>query len=108
MRSDGRSDLTAQLILEAAYKSGKAGRKLTLAGGAGMGKRQIIDVHAHIGRTVANGIGQDTETWLAKMDAAGIGQSIISVAAGGMQAEGGLADTRRASDVIARGCPKAS
>jgi predicted TIM-barrel fold metal-dependent hydrolase len=70
-----------------------------------MNKRQIIDVHAHIGRTVTNGIGQDTETWLAKMDAAGIGQSIISVAAGGMQAEG-LADTRRANDVIATAVQK--
>lgn len=65
-----------------------------------MSKRQIIDVHAHIGRTITNGIGQDTETWLAKMDAAGIGQAIISVAAGGIQAEG-LADTRRTNDVIA-------
>ena len=30
VRSDGRFGLTTQLILEAAYKSGKAGRKLTL------------------------------------------------------------------------------
>jgi predicted TIM-barrel fold metal-dependent hydrolase len=65
-----------------------------------MTARRIIDVHSHIGRTVTNGIGQDVETWLARMDAAGIDQAIISVAAGGIQAEG-LADTRRANDVIA-------
>ena len=53
-----------------------------------MTTRRIIDVHSHIGRTVTNGIGQDVETWLAKMDAAGIDQAIISVAAGGIQAEG--------------------
>ena len=65
-----------------------------------MTARRIIDVHSHIGRTVTNGIGQDVQTWLASMDAAGIDQAIISVAAGGIQAEG-LADTRRANDVIA-------
>jgi predicted TIM-barrel fold metal-dependent hydrolase len=65
-----------------------------------MTKRHIIDAHSHIGRTIANGIGQDVESWLAAMDAAGISQSIISVAAGGLQAEG-LADTKRANDVIA-------
>jgi predicted TIM-barrel fold metal-dependent hydrolase len=62
--------------------------------------RRIIDAHSHIGRTVANGVGQDGETWRAAMEVAGIGQAIISVAAGGLQAEG-LADTRRANDVIA-------
>jgi predicted TIM-barrel fold metal-dependent hydrolase len=65
-----------------------------------MKQRRIIDVHSHIGRTVTNGLGQDVETWLSKMDEAGIDQAIISVAAGGIQAEG-LADTRRANDVIA-------
>jgi uncharacterized protein len=65
-----------------------------------MKRRRIIDVHSHIGRTVTNGVGQDVETWLARMDQAGIDQAIISVAAGGIQAEG-LADTRRANDVIA-------
>jgi predicted TIM-barrel fold metal-dependent hydrolase len=66
-----------------------------------MSRRKIIDVHSHIGRTMTNGLGQDVDTWLAAMDAAGIAQSIISVAAGGLQAEG-LADTRRANDVIAK------
>ena len=63
--------------------------------------RRIIDAHSHIGSTVANGIGQDVETWLAAMEAAGIAQAIISVAAGGLQVEG-LADTRRANDLIAK------
>ncbi|MDE1994340.1 MAG: amidohydrolase family protein [Rhizobiaceae bacterium] len=62
--------------------------------------RRIIDAHSHIGRTMTNGVGQDVETWLGAMDKAGIAQAIISVAAGGLQAEG-LADTRRANDVIA-------
>ncbi len=65
-----------------------------------MTARRIIDAHCHIGRTVTNGIGRDVETWLAAMDGAGIDRAIISVAAGGIQAEG-LADTRRANDVIA-------
>ncbi|MDB5561750.1 MAG: amidohydrolase 2 [Hyphomicrobiales bacterium] len=63
--------------------------------------RQIIDTHSHIGTTITSGVGQDADTWLAKMDAAGIDQSIISVAAGGLQAEG-LADTRRMNDIIAQ------
>lgn len=62
--------------------------------------RKIIDVHSHIGTTITSGVGQDAEAWLNKMDAAGIGQAIISVAAGGLQAEG-LADTRRTNDTIA-------
>ena len=62
--------------------------------------RQIIDVHSHIGTTITSGVGQDAETWLGRMDAAGVGQAIISVAAGGLQAEG-VADTRRANDAIA-------
>ena len=63
--------------------------------------RRIIDAHSHIGTTIASGVGQDVDTWLARMDAAGIAQAIISVAAGGLQAEG-LADTRRANDIVAR------
>lgn len=62
--------------------------------------RQIIDVHSHIGTTITSGVGQDADTWLRRMDAAGIDQAIVSVAAGGLQAEG-LADTRRANDAIA-------
>jgi uncharacterized protein len=63
--------------------------------------RRIIDVHSHIGRTITNNVGQNVETWLTGMETAGIAQAIISVAAGGLQAEG-LADTRRANDVIAK------
>lgn len=63
--------------------------------------RPIVDAHSHIGRTVTNGVGQGVEDWLSAMDSAGIAQAIISVAAGGIQAEG-LADTRRANDVIAQ------
>lgn len=62
--------------------------------------RKIIDAHAHIGTTITSGVGQDVEAWLKAMDAAGIARSIISVAAGGLQAEG-LADTRRMNDAIA-------
>jgi predicted TIM-barrel fold metal-dependent hydrolase len=62
--------------------------------------RTIIDTHSHIGTTVTSGVGQDVAAWLRGMDAAGIGQAIISTAAGGMQA-GGLADTRAMNDVIA-------
>lgn len=62
--------------------------------------RPIIDVHSHIGQTVTNGVGQGVEDWLAGMDKAGIAQALISVAAGGIQAEG-LADTRRANEAIA-------
>jgi len=62
--------------------------------------RTIIDVHSHIGTTITSGVGQDVATWLKGMDVAGIGQSIISTAAGGMQA-GGLADTRAMNDIIA-------
>jgi predicted TIM-barrel fold metal-dependent hydrolase len=60
----------------------------------------IMDAHSHIGTTITSGVGQTTEQWLAAMDAAAIQQSIISVAAGGLQADG-LADTRRMNDTIA-------
>lgn len=62
--------------------------------------RTLIDAHAHIGTTITSGVGQDVSTWLKAMDAAGIAQSIISVAAGGLQADG-IADTRRMNDTIA-------
>lgn len=61
--------------------------------------RTIIDTHSHIGTTITSGQGQDVAMWLRGMDAAGISQSIISVAAGGLQA-GGLADTRAMNDII--------
>lgn len=62
--------------------------------------RRIVDAHAHIGRTVTSDVGQDVATWSATMASVGIDRSILSVAAGGMQA-GGLADTQRSNDVIA-------
>jgi predicted TIM-barrel fold metal-dependent hydrolase len=61
---------------------------------------RIVDVHAHIGRTVTSDIGQSVDEWVSLMAAAGIDQAVISVAAGGVQAEG-IADTRRANDAIA-------
>lgn len=63
--------------------------------------RTIIDTHCHIGTTITSGQGQDVATWLKAMDAAGISQSIISVAAGGLQARG-LADTQAMNDIIAK------
>jgi len=63
--------------------------------------RQIIDTHSHIGTTITSGVGQDVDTWLRTMDAAGIAEAFISVAAGGLQAEG-LADTRRQNDIVAQ------
>ncbi|MCU1475342.1 MAG: amidohydrolase 2 [Subtercola sp.] len=69
--------------------------------------RRIIDAHAHIGRTISSDVGQDVETWLGTMNAAGISQSILSVAAGGLQADG-LVDTRRANDVIAKAVSSSS
>jgi len=62
--------------------------------------RKIIDVHAHIGRTVTTDVGQTVAEWTALMGQSGIGQAILSVAAGGLQA-GGIEDTRRANDGIA-------
>lgn len=62
--------------------------------------RTIVDTHSHIGTTITSGQGQDVATWLKAMDATGIDQSIISVAAGGLQARG-LADTRAMNDIIA-------
>lgn len=65
-----------------------------------VGAREIVDVHAHIGRTVSSGIGQTTDGWLRTMDRVGIEASVLSVAAGGEQSQG-LDDTRRANDVLA-------
>lgn len=62
--------------------------------------RAIIDVHSHIGRTVSSDIGQTVEESMVLMSQSGIGQAIISVAAGGL-ATGGIEDTRRANDGIA-------
>ncbi len=62
--------------------------------------RAVIDVHAHVGHTLATNIGQTYAEYLRTMDALNIRRAIISVAAGGRQAEG-IHDTRRENDVIA-------
>lgn len=62
--------------------------------------RTIIDVHSHVGRTITSDVGQTVEEWIALMAASGIDQSVLSVAAGGVQSEG-IADTRRANDGVA-------
>lgn len=65
-----------------------------------MSERTIIDVHAHVGRTITSNIGQTVDEQVARMASSGIAQAILSVAAGGVQAEG-IADTRRANDTVA-------
>jgi len=62
--------------------------------------REIIDVHSHVGRTVNSNVGQSVDDWIALMHESGISQSVLSVAAGGVQAEG-ILDTRRANDTVA-------
>ncbi|MGX9349264.1 MULTISPECIES: amidohydrolase family protein [unclassified Microbacterium] len=62
--------------------------------------RRTIDVHAHIGRTVANGIGQSVDELIARMDRAGISEALPSPAAADRQVDG-IADTRRMNDLVA-------
>lgn len=62
--------------------------------------RSIIDVHAHVGHTITSGIGQSVAESIAQMSRSRITQSVLSVAAGGLQS-GGMADSRRANDEIA-------
>jgi len=62
--------------------------------------RTIIDVHSHVGRTITSDVGQTVDEWIALMAASGVDQSVLSVAAGGVQSEG-IADTRRANDGVA-------
>jgi uncharacterized protein len=62
--------------------------------------RAVIDVHAHVGHTLATNIGQTYADYLRTMDALNIQQAIISPAAGGRQAEG-IQDTMRENDTIA-------
>lgn len=61
---------------------------------------RTIDVHAHVGKTVANNIGQTVDELLRRMDAAGVSEAILSPAAADRQAEG-IANTRRMNDVVA-------
>jgi predicted TIM-barrel fold metal-dependent hydrolase len=62
--------------------------------------RRIIDAHSHVGLTISSGVGQSIDDWVSLMDASGIQQSILSVAAGGDQSDG-LVGTRRANDGVA-------
>jgi predicted TIM-barrel fold metal-dependent hydrolase len=59
-----------------------------------------IDVHAHVGKTVANDIGQTVDEMLARMDEGGLTQALISPAAADRQVEG-LRDTQRMNDIVA-------
>ena len=60
----------------------------------------VIDVHAHIGRTVWTGQGQTFSAYLETMRAANIDQAILSPVAGGRAADGAR-DTMRENDAIA-------
>lgn len=61
---------------------------------------ESIDVHAHVGKTVANDIGQSVAGLIDRMDAAEISHAIPSPAAADRQAEG-IANTRHMNDVVA-------
>jgi predicted TIM-barrel fold metal-dependent hydrolase len=60
----------------------------------------VIDVHAHIGRSVGFDRAQSYEQCVATMDAANIQHAIISPAAAGRQADG-VRDSMRQNDAIA-------
>jgi uncharacterized protein len=60
----------------------------------------VIDVHAHIGRSVSVGAEQGYRGYIQTMRAAGIDQAILSPMAGGRQADGVL-DTMKENDSIA-------
>jgi predicted TIM-barrel fold metal-dependent hydrolase len=62
--------------------------------------RRSIDVHAHVGRTIHNNIGQTVPELLERMDTAGVTQAVLSRAAGDLQS-GGVRDTRRFNNVVA-------
>jgi predicted TIM-barrel fold metal-dependent hydrolase len=62
--------------------------------------RTIVDVHSHVGRTITSDVGQTVEEWIALMATSGVDRAVLSVAAGGLQADG-IADTRRANDGVA-------
>jgi predicted TIM-barrel fold metal-dependent hydrolase len=62
--------------------------------------RRAIDVHAHVGRTVANDIGQSVDEMLSRLERSGISHALPSPAAADRQAEG-IVDTRRMNDVVA-------
>jgi uncharacterized protein len=60
----------------------------------------IVDVHAHIGRTVAMGVTHTHSDYLETMRVAHIEKAILSPMAGGRQADG-VRDTIRENDAIA-------
>ncbi|MGB3910069.1 MAG: amidohydrolase family protein [Pseudolysinimonas sp.] len=62
--------------------------------------RRVIDVHAHVGKTVANNIGQTVDELIGRMDAAAVSEALLSPAAADRQVEG-IVDTRRMNDVVA-------
>lgn len=59
-----------------------------------------IDVHAHVGHTVATGVGQTVEEMLARLSASGVAQALPSPAAANRSAAG-ILDTQRLNDVVA-------
>ena len=69
--------------------------------------RPYIDVHSHVGATISRvpPIGQTTAVALARMASGGVTAAIPSVNPGPPQA-GGVADTRRQSEVISRACKR--
>ena len=40
--------------------------------------RRVIDVHAHVGKTVANNIGQTVNELLGRMDAAEVSEALLA------------------------------
>jgi predicted TIM-barrel fold metal-dependent hydrolase len=62
--------------------------------------RALIDVHVHIGRTIATAKSQTAAEYLETMRSANIERAIISPMAGGRQAEG-IRDTMAENDAIA-------
>src|SRR5438445_9485753 len=60
----------------------------------------IVDVHAHIGRTVAIGMKYGYVEYIETMRAANIEKAVLSPMAGGRQADG-VRDTMRENDAIA-------
>ncbi|MEO2004944.1 MAG: amidohydrolase family protein [Candidatus Poribacteria bacterium] len=67
--------------------------------------RPYIDVPCHIGTTVSRAptVGQSVGRYMARMASAGVAAAILSPTAGGPQA-GGVGDTRRQNEEVARAC----
>jgi predicted TIM-barrel fold metal-dependent hydrolase len=67
--------------------------------------RPVIDVHVHIGRTIATNRSQTAAEYLEAMRSANVERAIISPMAGGRQAEG-IRDTMAENDTIAEAMRK--